>query len=125
MPCPVEYKRGTASRSSLADHLQLCAQAICLEEMLVCPPIRHGYIFYGETKRRSEITLDTDLRMQLRETIEEMRGLWQRRYTPRVKYQKQCNSCSVKNICLPKLSAEKSVSSYIDKNIEVCDEKAT
>jgi CRISPR-associated exonuclease Cas4 len=65
LPCPVEYKRGQSMKND-ADRLQLCAQAMCLEEMLACPPIAAAYMYYGETKRRETVALDEDLRGRVR-----------------------------------------------------------
>mgnify|MGYP000898501997 FL=1 len=61
LPVPVEYKRGK-SKEIDADRLQLCAQAICLEEMFCCPKIEVAYIYYGETRRREKVTLTDELR---------------------------------------------------------------
>jgi len=114
--CPVEYKRGRAQKND-SDRLQLCAQAICLEEMLSCPPIDTAYIYYGETKRREAVPLDTTLRERVCSTFAEMREYLQRGYTPRVKAKKACVSCSMNDVCLPKLPAS-SVKAYIDKRIK-------
>lgn len=115
LPCLVEYKRGSTKKGD-HDRLQLCAQAICVEEMLNCPPIKEAFIYYGETKRREAVALDSALREQVCRSFEEMRGYFQRGYTPRVKPKKACVSCSLKDICLPKLPTG-SVKSYIDKKI--------
>ena len=116
LPCPVEYKRGKP-KSHDADKLQLCAQAMCLEEMLLCPEIRNAYLYYGETKRRETVPLDIELRETVRKMFIEMRDYYDRRYTPRVKRTKTCTSCSLKDICLPKLPREGSVSIYISNAI--------
>jgi len=115
LPCPVEYKRGR-TKTNNADRLQLCAQAMCLEEMLSCPPIGTAFIYYGETKRREAVALDTTLRSQVHNMFTEMRGYYNRGYTPRVKPQKACASCSMNNVCLPKLPMS-SVEAYITKRI--------
>ena len=115
-PCPVEYKLGKPKTHD-ADRLQLCAQAMCLEEMLECPRIKSAYLYYGETKRRQEVLLDNDLRQTVRGMFTEMRKYYNRGYTPRVKPTKGCVQCSLKDICLPKLPQKESVSAYINKNI--------
>lgn len=69
-PYPVEYKRGS-SKISDADRLQLCAQAMCLEEMLGCQ-IRDGALYYGETRRRERVTLEEALRAQVVQMISEI-----------------------------------------------------
>jgi len=117
LPCPVEYKRGKP-KSHDADRLQLCAQAICLEEMLMCPEIKTAYLYYGETKRREAVPLDTGLRNTVRTMFAEMRDYYNRRYTPRVKRTKSCANCSLKDLCLPKLPPEGKVSIYISKALE-------
>ena len=115
LPCPVEYKRGRAQKND-SDRLQLCAQAMCLEWMLNCPPIDTAYIYYGETRRREAVALDADLRARVGDIFAEMRDYYSRGYTPRVKPKKVCASCSMKDVCLPKLPVS-SVSMYIDKAI--------
>ena len=117
LPCPVEYKRGKP-KSHDADRLQLCAQAICLEEMLVCPEIQLAYLYYGETKRREAVPLGADLRETVRTMFAEMQDFYSRQYTPRVKRTKSCTSCSLKDSCLPKLLQEGKVSIYINKALE-------
>jgi CRISPR-associated exonuclease Cas4 len=102
LPCPVEYKRGKPKTKD-ADRLQLCAQAICLEEMLLAPKIATAYLYYGEIKRREEVSLDDGLRAKVHAMFEEMHGYFKRRHTPRVKMSKSCNACSLNGICLPKL----------------------
>ena len=116
LPCPVEYKRGKP-KSHDADRLQLCAQAICLEEMLLCSEIKTAYLYYGETKRRESVALEADLREAVRAMFAEMHDYYNRRYTPRIKRMKACSSCSLKDICLPKLPHEWRVSAYIKKSL--------
>lgn len=112
-PCPVEYKRGR-SKIDDCDRLQLCAQAICLEEMLMCPLIEQGCLYYGETKRREYVDLNGELRDTVRKMFAEMHTYFERRYTPRVKPNKSCNACSLCDICVPKLPGENSVRKYIE-----------
>jgi len=114
-PIPVEYKRGKP-KDDESDVLQLCAQAICLEEMLLCE-ITEAFLFYGETKRRIKIILDNELRERVRIIAKEMHELYDRRYTPKVKIYKSCKSCSMIDLCMPKLCKSASVTSYIKKNI--------
>jgi len=117
MPCPIEYKRGRPKTTD-ADRLQLCAQAMCLEEMLALPQIEEAYLYYGEIKRREPVSLDEKLRETVRKSYEEMHTHYDRRYTPRVKMTKSCNACSLKDICLPRLpSATKSVNQYIREHL--------
>lgn len=116
LPFPVEYKRG-APREDGADELQLCAQAMCLEEMLACD-IPAGAIFHGETRRRQEVHFTPELRAEVEACIGQMRELWQRGHTPQVKPTKACNACSMKELCLPKLLRRRSASAYIRERLE-------
>lgn len=120
LPTPVEYKRGH-SKEIDADRLQLCAEAICLEEML-CAEIGTGYLYYMETKRREAVTLDTSLREEVVSMLTEMRALYDRGYTPRVKPTAKCRSCSLADICLPKLEKCCSVKDYTESIWKVGDE---
>ena len=115
-PYPVEYKRG-APKSTGVDRLQLCAQAMCLEEMLCCD-IPEGAIFYGETRRREAVGLDAELRGRVRELLAQMHDLYRRSHTPRVKPAKSCNACSLKELCLPKLMRKTGVADYLRKSME-------
>lgn len=110
---PVEYKRGIPKQDD-SDALQLSAQALCLEEMLCCE-IPCGYIYYGETRHRSKIAISDELRKKTKDIFAEMHTYYDRRYTPKVKISKKCNACSLKDICLPVLNKNKSVSKYIDR----------
>ena len=118
LPCPVEYKRGSPKITD-ADRLQLCAQAICLEEMLLCPPIEEAYIYYGEIKNRETVSLTVELRDKVEALFAEMHSAYVQRKTPRVKTTKACNACSLKDACLPKLlQPKKSVSAYLDEQLK-------
>ena len=110
-PFPVEYKRG-APKAHEADALQLCAQAMCREEMLCCS-IPEGALFYGETRRRTSVPFTRELRQQVRTLLEEMHQLFRRGYTPKVKPSKSCNACSLKEVCLPVLMRKRSVADYL------------
>ena len=114
-PVPVEYKRGKPKEDE-SDALQLCAQALCLEEMLLCE-IPEAFLFYGETKRRLKIILDDDLRGRVKTIFKEMHDLYDRRHTPKVKISKACKACSLTEICMPKLCKNPSVIGYIKKNL--------
>lgn len=114
-PYPVEYKRGKPKTDG-SDEAQLCAQALCLEEMLLCK-IAKGSLFYGENRRRTEVEFTDELRSNVEAMLVEMRKLWERGYTPKVKPQKGCNACSLKEICVPKLGRSESVSEYIERNL--------
>lgn len=115
-PYPVEYKRG-APKITEMDKLQLCAQAMCLEEMLCCD-IPEGAVFYGEIRRREVVDLDEELRRQVREQLLQMHELYRRGHTPKVKPTKICNACSLKELCLPKLVKKTCVADYLRKRME-------
>lgn len=115
-PYPVEYKRGSPKATD-ADRLQLCAQGMCLEEMLCCE-ISEGALFYGETRRREPVVFTPELRAQVRADLEEMHALYRRKYTPKVKPGKSCNACSLRELCLPKLCRKKSVKAYLSDRAE-------
>lgn len=114
-PYPVEYKKGLPKLNE-ADELQLCGQAICLEEMLLCR-IPGGSLFYGENRRRKAVEFTDELRQKVFDMAKEMHDLWDKGYTPRVKPQKGCNACSLKEICVPRLGRVKSVSAYIEGSL--------
>ena len=108
---PIEYKHGQ-SKTVDADRLQLCAEAMCLEEMLSCE-INEGALFYQRTRRRERVELTEELRSTVGAMVQEMHQLFSRGYTPRVKPRKACNACSLKEICLPELLKAKSAEQYI------------
>ena len=113
---PIEYKRGKP-KAEHVDLLQLTAQAMCLEEMLCCE-IPFGYLYYGEIRRRQRVDFSADIRKEVEEMFREMHSYFDRRYTPRVKWSKSCNACSLKDICLPVLGKKKSVKGYVDAHLQ-------
>lgn len=110
---PIEYKKGKPKESN-EDELQLIAQAMCLEEMF-STKIAEGAIFYGETRRRQPIVFTDELRDEVKKIFGEMHDYYDRNYTPKVKTSKGCVSCSLKDICMPKIDKSVSVKSYINK----------
>lgn len=113
---PIEYKRGKPKKND-EDILQLTAQAICLEEMLLCE-VDSGYLYYGETKQRVEVELSERYKTKVRQIVKEMQDYYVRRYTPKVKTGAYCKSCSLQPICLPELMTKRSVKSYIEGKIK-------
>lgn len=101
LPAPIEYKRGKEKHDH-SDETQLCAQAMCLEEML-STVIPRGFLFYGETRHRVEIPFTAELRALVKDMSDEMHNYFSRGYTPKVKTSKACRSCSLADICLPVL----------------------
>lgn len=116
LPYPVEYKRGKPKEHN-ADELQLCAQAMCLEEMLCCS-VAEGALFYGEPRRRTVVSFTPQLRQQVRDSLEEMHRLYQTRYTPKVRPSRACNACSLKDLCLPGLMSRRRVADYLAAAME-------
>ncbi|MDO4852225.1 MAG: CRISPR-associated protein Cas4 [Clostridia bacterium] len=108
---PVEYKRGEP-KADRCDAAQLCAEAMCLEEMLKTA-IPEGALFYGETRRRTAVAFDQALRSIVTDALREMNEMYRRGYTPKCKTGKWCNACSLKEICLPVLQKDRSVEAYI------------
>ncbi|MED4172860.1 CRISPR-associated protein Cas4 [Halalkalibacterium halodurans] len=109
---PVEYKRGKPKKGD-EDIVQLVAQAMCLEEMLVCR-IDKGYLFYNEIKHRVEVPITDALRDKVVQMAKEMHHYYENRHTPKVKTGPFCNNCSLQSICLPKLMNKRSVKRYIE-----------
>lgn len=116
LPYPVEYKRGKP-KSHQADELQLCAQAMCLEEMLCCT-IPEGALYYGEPRRRTQVIFSPELRQEVHIAAGEMQRYYQRGYTPKAKPSKSCNACSLKDVCLPQLTRRGTASGYLRKAVE-------
>lgn len=113
---PVEYKRGSPKKND-SDILQLTAQVICLEEMLLCE-IHKGYIFYNEIKHRVEVPITIKNKNKVKEVVAEMHSYYIRQYTPKVKIGAFCKNCSLQNVCLPNLMHKRSVKSYIEGKIK-------
>lgn len=117
-PAPVEYKRGKEKHDH-SDEAQLCAQAMCLEEML-STSIPRGSCYYGQTRHRVEIELTTELRTLVKDMSDEMHSYFSRGYTPRVKPFKGCRACSLADVCLPVLQGKViAASRYIKQQIEI------
>jgi len=109
---PVEYKRGKPKPDD-RDAVQLCAQAMSLEEMLKIQ-IPQAYLYYGQTKRRVEVVLSQALRDRTRELAVRMHRLYAEGQTPPAKSGKNCSLCSLVEMCQPKLTLKhKSVARYL------------
>jgi CRISPR-associated exonuclease Cas4 len=112
LPFPVEYKRGKPKADD-CDKVQLCAQAICLEEMLSVA-IPEGALFYGQTRRRLDVVFDEALRGETEETARRAQALIAAGRTPPPVYEKRCESCSLMADCLPKtIQKRRSVKNYL------------
>ncbi len=112
LPFPVEYKRGKPKADD-CDKVQLCAQAICLEEMLNVQ-IKEGALFYGQTRRREDVVFDDRLRTVTEDISRKVHELIVAGITPKAEYSRKCESCSLLDLCLPKTCGKtKSVSRYL------------
>lgn len=99
---PIEYKRGKP-KAHRADEVQLCAQAICIEEMLNVE-IHEGFLFYGQRKRRTKVPFDTELRQLVATLSAEMHSMFSSGKNPPAEYEKaKCNACSLIEICQPNI----------------------
>jgi CRISPR-associated exonuclease Cas4 len=100
-PFPVEYKRGRP-KAHLADEVQLCAQAMALEEMLAVNVVE-GALFYGETRRRVGVAFDAALRRLTEHVAAEARAMIRAGTTPPATFEKhKCAACSLADLCRPK-----------------------
>lgn len=98
-PFPVEYKRGKPKKHD-ADKVQLCAQAICLEEMLECS-IPSGALFYGQTMHRLDVVFDEALRQKTASAVRGVHELFSTGMTPSAEFGPKCRLCSLIETCMP------------------------
>lgn len=110
---PIEYKRGRPKRTN-ADKLQLCAEAICLEEAYGIH-IPRGYLFYGETKHREEVVFDTELRTEALQMAVEMHRLYKGGASIPPRYAACCRSCSLLDLCMPQINQGERASNYLSR----------
>ncbi|WP_417911160.1 CRISPR-associated protein Cas4 [Candidatus Electronema sp. PJ] len=111
-PFPVEYKHGKPKKDD-SDLVQLCAQALCLEEMLDCT-VPAGAFYYGVTKRRTEVEFDQRLRRITEDAAARLHELLSGTSTPPPEYGKRCESCSLLDTCLPQTAGKKNrVENYL------------
>lgn len=116
IPYPIEYKRGRP-KAHRADEVQLCAQALCLEEM-TGRSVPEGALFYGQTRHRTAVKFDPELRQLTEETAVQFRDLFQAgRIPPAVYRRERCDVCSLYDFCRPKI-ARKSAVAFRDRSIE-------
>lgn len=105
---PIEYKRGHKGEYD-NDELQVCAQALCLEEMLG-KPITLGYLYYAQSHQRQPVEISTELRQSAIATIESVTTLFETGEMPPAIYSQRCKGCSLYQQCLPKAALK--VSQY-------------
>jgi len=124
--CPVEYKRGRPKFDNW-DRVQLCAQAFCLEEMLV-QPVSEGALWYWQTRHRERVVLDEPLRAQTLAVIDQVRALFDSGLTPKARFSSKCHSCSLLDLCNPKLISQDRSQAYAEQifmAMEVDDDEET
>ncbi|MGJ7459079.1 CRISPR-associated protein Cas4 [Halomonas sp. RA08-2] len=119
---PIEYKRGRP-KAHRADEVQLCAQALCLEEMLDIP-IEQGALYYGKTRRRRAVAFDDELRALTLRVIAETRDLFDSNHTPSAIYEpKRCDHCSLIDACQPQvMGKQRSAGRWLERQIQSLDE---
>jgi len=118
LPHPVEYKRGHPKPDD-RDEVQLCAQALCLEEMLGTEVLT-GSFFYGEIRRRVKVVFSAELRQRVISLAREMHEAFDQGKTPPAPPGVGCNLCSLKELCLPKLTRKRrSVREYLRTELEM------
>ena len=108
---PVEFKSGEP-KDDVSDKVQLCAQALCLEEMLNTVVAR-GAFFYGKIRRREQVEIDEQLRLQTESIISSVHELVSNKKVPAAKYTVKCRNCSLESICVPKALNERKLQQYI------------
>ena len=114
VPFPVEYKRGKQKTGDI-DTVQVCAQALCLEEMLGMS-VPAGALFYGTTRRRVEVVFDQSLRDKTTVAANRLHQLIDQGLTPPAIYTKKCDRCSLFSLCLPKSAGQnKSAIAYLNR----------
>lgn len=109
---PVEFKSGEP-KEDISDKVQLCAQAICLEEMLNTT-IKQGAFFYGKIRRRNIVEIDEELKTQTEKIIFAVREIVTSKKIPVAEYQTKCRNCSLQSICQPKAMNKKKLQNYIN-----------
>lgn len=114
-PFPVEYKRGKPKAHD-ADRVQLCAQAMCLEEMLGTA-VPAGALFYGRTRRREDVAFDPSLRGLTAQTAGRLHAMLASGRTPAAVYdRRKCERCSLATQCLPRLPAGRA-GAYLSRQV--------
>ena len=112
----VEMKRGRAKIKGM-DEIQLCAQAMCLEEMLDVE-IQAGALFYGRTRRRQDVVFDNALRQETEDAAKRFHELVESGVTPKAMYMKKCDNCSMYDLCMPKtVEKARSINTYLADGI--------
>lgn len=114
---PVEYKRGKPKRND-CDRAQLCAQAMCLEEMLGVT-VGIGQLYYGAKRRRFDVALDRQLRDLTTKTVARFRAIMESGVTPPAEFGKKCDTCSLRAVCLPTIAPQPSTGNYMIQQVRL------
>jgi CRISPR-associated exonuclease Cas4 len=109
---PVEFKSGEP-KEDVSDKVQLCAQVLCLEEMLNTK-ITQGAFFYGKIRRRNLVEIDAELRTQTEEIIASVHKIVSQKKVPAARYNEKCRNCSLEETCMPKAMNEKNLKKYME-----------
>ncbi|WP_257326471.1 CRISPR-associated protein Cas4 [Pseudoalteromonas rhizosphaerae] len=117
---PVEYKRGKPKANNV-DKVQLCAQALCIEEMLGVD-VNQGALWYWQTRKRLTVDIDEALRLQTKTLISDIQTMFYSAKTPSPIFGKHCKACSLNEICQPELITKDSSSRYITRLFNMDDE---
>ena len=118
-PFPIEYKRGQVKPDD-RDMVQLCAQAMCLEEMLHVE-VPEGALFYGRSKKRVKVEMTDALRDRVDRLTRLMHELYDEGRTPPPNPTRACRPCSLKDLCLPEIAGRKNVRKYVRAMISTSD----
>lgn len=110
VPAPVEYKKGRR-RKFENDDIQLCAQALCLEEMF-STAVPEGFIYHATSKRRRRVVFDESLRSETEETIHAVRQLIADGAVPSAVLKPRCDGCSLRSVCMPELTGARMLPAY-------------
>lgn len=118
IPVPVEYKYGRINKSTkLPDEIQLCAQALCLEEMFQCH-IDQGAVFYVSSQRRQPVMFTPHLRQKTISIIEQAREMIMNGELPKPVNDARCKNCSLIDICMPDITLLGNLNSELGKVME-------
>lgn len=119
-PFIIEYKHGKP-KIGHEDEVQLCAQAICLEEMLGVTLAKASF-FYGQPRRRQDMTLNQDIREETETLTAQLHKMFVTGVTPDPVYSSRCHSCSLENVCLPRVTrTHTGVKSYIHQQTQMLE----
>ena len=115
-PVAVEYKHGRPKKDEV-DEVQLAAQTMCLEEMYAIH-IPYGVFSYGELRHRIEVAITDELRDIVRQCARDMHEIFSKTVIPKAKYERHCDKCSLKEICMPTIAKNcTTVDTYLNKHL--------